>query len=528
MARTRLFLEAHRALMQARLALPGAPPLPPRAVSRRAAVLMMTAGAAAACSPKPASGSKDAPGTVIVGGGTSGLTIAWRLANAGRSVAVYESSSRTGGRMFTQRDFTAEGQFCELGGELVDTDHTALIALCKELDIKIERLRPEGHEPSDIYDFGGKVHTVSELLDVKAQTGAFAPIAARIAADQSAILDADKNWTARAHEIDAMSLAKYFDGLKGAAPAWVIAFLTCAYVGEYGLGVDQQSALNFVDFVGSDVTSRFSVFGKSDESHRIAGGSATLPETLTARLTAAPLSERTSINLRSELTRIEHEGAGFKLTFKTPDGAKTVSAPRVVLALPFTRLRSVDGIARLGLSPAKMKAINELGYGANAKLMVATRSRPWTDAGLFGLNEPLSGSVYTDRGFQQIWDTSAGQPGKGGIITNFMADQHAKGEEGEALAALMTGLKSLSPDLAAVVNTELRASFFWARYPHVLASYSACKVGQYCGMIEDAAKSELNGALVFAGEHTSVDFNGFMNGAVDAGERAAKELLNAA
>jgi monoamine oxidase len=46
-------------------------------------------------------------------------------------------------------------------------------------------------------------------------------------------------------------------------------------------------------------------------------------------------------------------------------------------------------------------------------------------------------------------------------------------------------------------------------------------------MIETAAASELDGALLFGGEHTSVDFNGFMNGAVDSGERVARELLAA-
>ncbi len=488
--------------------------------------MMFAAGAAAACSPRPVgSTAKDEPPVVIVGGGTSGLTVAWRLAVSGRRVAVYESSSRTGGRMFTQRNFTPEGQFCELGGELVDTDHLALIGLCKELDIGIERLRPVGEDPTDIYDFGGKVRTIGDLLDPAAQTGAFLPVATRIAADQGALLDAEGAWTPRGLELDRLPLSKYLDSLKGETEPWVIALLACAYLGEYGLPLDQQSSLNLVDFIGSDTAQRFSIFGDSDESHRIAGGSSTLPETLTARLSEPPLANRASINLNSVLTQIAREGAGLKLTFKSPEGVKVVSAERVVLALPFTRLRTVEGLGGLGLTAAKMKAINELGYGANAKLMVATSSRPWRDGAPFGVNAPSSGSIYTDRGFQQVWDTSAGQPGMGGILTNFLAAANARGEETPALKALEAGLGSLAPDLASVLIPELRASFFWPRHPHTLASYSAAKVGQYAGMIEDAAASDLGGALLFAGEHTSVDFNGFMNGAVDAGERVARELM---
>ena len=525
MPRTPLFAGAARALARARYDLPDAPALAPRAVSRRAALLMLTAGAAAACTPKAEDGSLEAPATVIVGGGTAGLTVAWRLAAAGRQVALYESSGRTGGRMFTQRDFTPEGQFCELGGELVDSDHAVLINLCKELGIEIQRLRPEGAEPSDVYDFGGRVRTLSDLLDPVAQTGAFLPVAARLAVDHAALLDAQGAWTPRGFELDRLPLSKYLDSLKGSAEPWVLAFLACAYLGEYGLPLDQQSSLNLIDFIGLDTAKRFSVFGRSDESHRIAGGSSTLPETLTARLIAKPLSARATINLRCELTRITRDASGFKLTFKTPDGAKLVSARRVVLTLPFTRLRAVEGLGGLGLPAAKMQAINELGYGANAKLMVATRSRPWSEAGLFGVNAPLSGAVYTDRGFQQIWETSAGQPGKGGVITNFLADANAKGEETPTLATLEAGLKALSPELAATLNPELRASFFWPRHPHTLASYSAAKVGQYTGMIETAGASELHGTLLFGGEHTSVDFNGFMNGAVDSGERVARALL---
>jgi monoamine oxidase len=87
--------------------------------------------------------------------------------------------------MFTLRDFTPEGQFCELGGELVDSGHTDLIKLCEELGVGIQRLRPEGDAASDIYDVGGKPRLAGDLLDPTAQTGAFIPVAARIAADQA-------------------------------------------------------------------------------------------------------------------------------------------------------------------------------------------------------------------------------------------------------------------------------------------------------------------------------------------------------
>jgi monoamine oxidase len=77
----------------------------------------------------------------IVGGGIAGLTAAWRLVNAGHEVHLYEGSARTGGRMFTKRNFNADGQFVELGAELVDTNHTHIIALAKELGVPMQNLR---------------------------------------------------------------------------------------------------------------------------------------------------------------------------------------------------------------------------------------------------------------------------------------------------------------------------------------------------------------------------------------------------
>jgi monoamine oxidase len=171
-----------------------------------------------------------------------------------------------------------------------------------------------------------------------------------------------------------------------------------------------------------------------------------------------------------------------------------------------------------------MKAINELGYGANSKLMVATSSRPWTGS-LLGFNSPLTGTIYSDRGFYVAWDTSAGQEGQGGILTNFITGAAALSEESAVLATFEKGLQSLSPDLAGVLTPKVRASFFWPNHPHTKASYAGCLAGQYTGMLEHAAAAELGGKVIFAGEHTSANFVGFMNGAVEAGERAAKELL---
>ncbi len=503
----------------------GSPAPLPRAISRRAALGLIAASAAAACAPR-AKATPAAP-IAIIGGGTAGLTTAYRLASSGQPCAIYEASSRAGGRMFTKRDFNAAGQFCELGGELVDTRHVELIALAKEMGIEVERLRPADRVFNDLYDFRGKQHITRDLLDPAAGTGAFLPVAARIAADQEALLDANDEWTDRARELDAMSLSAYLAALRGATEDWVLDFIGLAYLAEYGLPLNEQSALNLVDFIGVDTAKPFEIYGESDEVFRIAGGSQSLPDALARKLGEPALSGAARINLRHELVSIARDAAGFTLRFTTPQGPIEITAQQVVMAIPFTRLRMLPGLGALGLSAEKMTAINTMGYGVNSKLMVSTKSRPWRTPATLGQKAELSGSIYTDRGFQLVWDTSAGQPGELGVLTNYLTGQAARGEEGPPLAALQAGLRELSPQLADALDADTRASFFWPRHPYTLGSYSAAAVGQYVGMFETSGAPELGGALLFAGEHTSPEHYGFMNGAVDSGERAAKLLLAA-
>ncbi len=529
MARTRLFGEIESALAEARRAL-GDPAPPIRAISRRAALGLIAA--AAACTPAPAAVSDETPvpeidnaPVAIVGGGVSGLVAAWRLAIAGVPTEIFEASGRTGGRMYTLRDFTPEGQFCELGGEFVSSSDEVLIRLCGELGVDLERMGVAGEIANTIYDIGGKQYTDTDLVDPITQTGAFLPVAAAITTDQAALLDSKGEWTARAYELDAMPLSKYLESLRQMTQRWVTDLIALAWQSEFGIPVSAQSSLNLVDLIGTASDQPFAMFGKHDGALRIASGSSRLPEALVARLLSSPLSDRTTLHLRHPLTGIARDGDGVALTFRPDAGAPVKRTfERVILALPFTRLRDVKGLGDLELPADKMTVIKELGYGANAKLAIGTSSRPWQD-GIAGVPAPVTGTIYSDRAFQLVWETSAGQPGAGGVLTNYLAGDAAKREEVQALERLQAGLDSLAPKVARTLLPKVRASFFWPSHPHTRGSYAGSLVGQYTSFAGIGARSELDGRVVFAGEHTSLTGMGSMNGAVDAGERAAREII---
>ncbi|MBM7653507.1 monoamine oxidase [Neobacillus cucumis] len=81
----------------------------------------------------------------------------------------------------------------------------------------------------------------------------------------------------------------------------------------------------------------------------------------------------------------------------------------------------------------------------------------------------------------------------------------------------MPGIKNkIHPNVAPMVDN-------WKGYAYTLGSYAYYGVGQYTKFV--GVESEPEGNCHFAGEHTSLDFQGYLNGAVESGERAANEIL---
>jgi len=65
----------------------------------------------------------------------------------------------------------------------------------------------------------------------------------------------------------------------------------------------------------------------------------------------------------------------------------------------------------------------------------------------------------------------------------------------------------------------------WPTQEFILGSYTCPLVGQFTSVLSHCASPELDGRLLFAGEHTSADFSGFMCGAIQSGNRVAGEAL---
>jgi len=491
-------------------------------VSRRDFVRMLTAAglltAAGGLAPRFARGGENVkPGArggapvAIIGAGVAGLTAAYRLLQAGVPCEIFEGSERTGGRILTKTDFNKDAMFCELGGELVDSNHADLIALARDLGVGIQELK-ESDRGVDLYFFAGKHYADEELIP------AFEPFAKKLAADVEGLYDAEENLTAKAARFDRISLAEYLTQTGKGVEKWVVDMLRVAYTIEYGRDSDEQSSLNLIALLKADTSEGFTIFGDSDESKRIKGGSSSLPNAL-----ARALENKVRINKDHRLVNIAQVGSSITLSFAVDGSSKAMKFTRVICALPFTMLRQVDGVKTLALARRKQEAIAQLGYGNNAKVMYGFTERWWRNPAV-KLPAPSNGSIFTDLPLQCTWESSRGQAGKSGILTNFLGGAGAKPFSTERFDNFRDELDRVFPGVAGKFDGR-RAVMNWPEYKFTRGSYTCPLIGQYTTLLKVAGEPELGGRLLFAGEHTSGDFSGFMNGAVQSGNRAAKEIL---
>jgi monoamine oxidase len=290
--------------------------------------------------------------------------------------------------------------------------------------------------------------------------------------------------------------------------------LRVAYTTEFGLEPDRQSSLNLLTLVDPS-PDPFRVFGDSDERFHVRGGNDRIVRGLADRLGEG------TFDLGRRLVALAPGAAGgWRATFEADGGATAdADATHVVLALPFTLLRDVR--LEAPLPPAQRRAVAELGYGTNAKLMVGFTERVWRT------RHATSGSVLTDRPFQLTWETSRGQDGRAGILTNFTGGARGvaagAGTPGERAAELARELDAVLPGAEAARDAAREARFHWPSHPWTRGSYASYLAGQWTAI--RGAEGLPAGTLHFAGEHTSRDAQGFMEGGCESGERAAREVL---
>jgi monoamine oxidase len=243
-------------------------------------------------------------------------------------------------------------------------------------------------------------------------------------------------------------------------------------------------------------------------TYRVEGGNDRLPAAL-----AQPFSDR--LHLNTELVAVSHRGRGVRASVKNGQRVSTIDCDYLVCALPATLLR------RIPIAPAlaapQHDAIARLRYGRATKTLLQFARPFWRRPGIpraFG--SPL--------GWGAVWDGNEEQRGRAGILS-FMAggsasdatDTMLQQDGAPALARELDWLGSKGAELVGHHHASW-GSDAWAR-----GGYAFFDPGFDPSLRAWLARP--SGRLFFAGEHTSFDGQGYMNGAIQSGRRAAAEVV---
>jgi monoamine oxidase len=486
-------------------------------------------GAAALAGRLPAMAATT-PRIAIIGGGISGLNAALTLQDAGIATTVYEASNRVGGRMHSDTTSWLNGQTSEICGELIDSGHTAILNLASRFNLATVDLHAaEPPNSTETYFFDNAYYPASKA------NSDFGPVFRALKADNAAapFPTLYNSFTQAGFELDHMSAFDWIESrVPGGHTSKMGQLLDVAYNIEYGNVTTQQSSLNIVYLLFN--VRQFAIFGASDERFHIAGGNEKLPKAIAGALRPG------SVKLRHKLTGIVHNANNsYTLTIQNPDGSFDTTVDRVIMAIPFSVLRTIltsDAAYRAaGFTNLKQTAIQQLGYGKNAKLQLQFESRLWNHSGPWGIS---TGTSFADTGYQAGWDVTRAQEGTTGILVDYtgggvpLATFNGNPNDPAVVAGFartyLDQLEDVFPGVSRLWNG--RATLSVPRIdPNLLGSYSYWKVGQYTlfSGYEGARQPDINtGKCHFAGEQSSTSFQGFMEGGAEEGARAAQEIIS--
>jgi monoamine oxidase len=489
--------------------------------------------------------AQTAPQIAIVGGGIAGLNAALTLLDKGYVPTIFEASTRLGGRMHSERSYWG-GQVSEYCAEFIDSNHKTILKLVARFGLSLtDVLAGEPANSTETYYFQNNGYVTSPYYTFAQATLDFAPVYKAAKSDLTAAgyptLWNNQNSAGKA--LDSMSV---YDWIQTRVPGGISStmgrLLNTAYDQEYGALTTDQSALNIVYLLAYQPTpNQFSIYGVSDQRYHILGGNDRLPTAIANYLQngGAP------INTGHRLTSVTQSSGKVTLGFNGqtyPQGFD-----QVILALPFAVLRNLD-YSGAGFDPRKQAAITQLGAGKNAKLILQFNNRYWNNLGPWGVSNgdvysdlgftyDARSDSYTDLGFQNTWDTTRGQLGAAGLLTDytgggaaaaftpsapytFASDPKTRNYAKAFLAELGNVFPGIGPSWSN--KAILSAS---SLDPNLLLSYSYWRVGQYTSIA--GYEGVAQGSIHFAGEHCSVDFQGYMEGAAAEGRRAGVEVYHA-
>ncbi len=441
---------------------------------------------------------------VVVGAGLAGLRAAAMLHKAGRQVVVLEARQRPGGRVLTVRSVFNDGLEAEAGPIRIAAAHRAVLRAVREYGLALVPFESSNGAP--IVAGSGKSAPSPRIVGRGGEGTGLRPDERDVGA--GALLERYVGTLPNDltdPETSAASYAKWRDYDRVTWPEWLLsrgASPEAVRIMTFGGDSRDLSALY--------VLRQFALLRASQQRYKIAGGMDLLPKAMATALGSI-------IRYDAAVVRVSRESrAAARIEYETQGKVTRITASHVIFAVPFSTLRQIE--IRPRLSSTKERAIEGLGYYSGARILLQSRNRFWNRAG-------LNGSARTERA--EMWDCTYDRLSQ----TRGILGATTGGAASRPLLDLTQEQRvAFGIDLVAEVFPDIRSNFekgvvhVWANERWSRGSFVTFRPGEMTALMPDITKPE--DGVHFAGEHTS-SWMGWMEGALESGERAAREVLAA-
>ena len=440
---------------------------------------------------------------IVVGAGLAGLVATYELDRAGHDVTLLEAQLRPGGRVLTWRQEFSDGLYAEAGAARILNTHELTLRYARECKLDLAPYSPaNGNFVNQMGGLdaaapaGGHVHWPVALTAAEERMGRigmwmhYAEREAKQLGNPAA-----PGWSPESFaDLDTITFAQFLRRRGASAGAVRVMLLGMDYGNVSALRVLTEMAAN----------------GAVTAQYKIAGGMDLLPRALAERLSAR-------IQYGAAVQTIEHDKKGVRAGYLQGNLLRTLAVDYLICTIPFPALRRVQFTPLL--SDYKQTAVANTSYMPAALAIGQERRRYWLSSG--------------DNGFArsdwpiEVSSPTFDQPGQRGLLTAMLTGDLARRVSGlpedRRITTVLNEVETIFPGARENFEGAVTKSWdddFWAR-----GAWQWFHTGQMTAYGPYMATPE--GRVHFAGEHTS-PWAGWMEGAVQSGVRAAKEVEDAA
>ncbi|MGW6422471.1 flavin monoamine oxidase family protein [Nocardia sp. NPDC055053] len=440
---------------------------------------------------------------VVVGAGLAGLTAAKELTAAGRTVRVLEARNRVAGR--NAGGTLSNGVPVEMGGQWIGRTQTEVLKLVAELGLETFPTYDEGES---VTRYRGTVTRYGD--ETFGLSGEAAVEVGRLQAELEAIaatVSLSSPWAAPdAADLDRRTVDEWLRANTGNDE--VLAFWAAVVPALFSAEPAEMSLLHFLFYIksGGMLDVLVGVTGGAQEL-RVVGGTHQISERL-----AAALGDEIVL-LDAPVWAIDHDENGVRVAYS----GGTITAGQVIVAIPPTLAGRLT--YRPALPAARDGLTQQIPMGSVIKAQIAYPTPFWRDAGLNGFAFDLDGAIGV------TLDNSP-PDGSCGVIVAFFEGAHARTAAGWSIderraAAVDTLTELFGPGAADPIDY---AELNWMEEEYTRGCYGG-RLGAGVWTQYGAALSAPIGRIHWAGAETAEVWNGYMDGAIRSGHRAAAEVL---